>query len=58
MFLNLLGIVLNLLHENNFVSATMLPEVGKQGNIGSKHISTNFFYNENFAIAPLVPKTV
>ena len=36
MFLNLLGNILAF-WEANFVSATMFPEVGKQGNIGAKH---------------------
>ena len=49
MFLNLLGN--NFASwEANFVSATMFPEVGKQGNIDRKHVSATLF--------PSLPRTL
>ena len=43
MFLNLLGNIFAS-WEANFVSATMFPEVGKQGNIDRKHnVSATMF---------------
>ena len=48
MFLNLLGNIFAS-WEANFVSATMFPEVGKQGNIGRKH-------NVSAAMFPGLPR--
>ena len=49
MFLNLLGNI-SASWEANFVSATMFPEVGKQGNIDRKH-------NASATIFPSLPRT-
>ena len=42
MFLNFFGNIFAS-WEENFVSATMFPEVGKQGNIDRKHVSATTF---------------
>ena len=42
MFLNFLGNIFAS-QEANFVSATMFPEVGKQGNINRKDVSATMF---------------